>query len=182
MTDTTPFLPTEISQITKETMTNLLDVNYPGTKVTRLTIGEILRGSATKVRLLLDYNDRGHKWGLPPTMWVKTGFEDHGLVDEAYRREVWFYQHLSSQLGGSIPKSYFAGCNDQQALILMEDLLARNVLFRNATHPGNLDQVKHLLSNLAAVHGALWESDRLESLAGERPGSSGPVGQHLAHS
>ena len=41
-------------------MTGALAVNFPGTVVTSLTIGAVIHGTATKVRLMMTYNDAGH--------------------------------------------------------------------------------------------------------------------------
>lgn len=166
-------LPTTLRDVTAETVTSMLDVGFPGTEVTHLTIGKILPGTCTKLRLLLEYNDTGHTHGLPPTMCLKGGFESHGLTGQVYPREVWFYQRLARQIGGSLPTCYFAGRSERQAVILMEDLLARNVRFARASDAATAAQMQSLLGLLAAVHGRYWESRYLDAVADEPARESG---------
>lgn len=166
-------LPLTLSELTAETLTDLLCRRFPGTEVTSLRIGEVIPGTCTKVRLDLDYNAAGRAHGLPPTMCMKGGFESHGLTGQLYPREVWFYRHLAGQLGGLLPKCYYAGRNHHQAIILMEDLLARNVHFGRASDAANVEQLRSLLGVLAAVHGRFWQGRQLDSLADEPARRSG---------
>lgn len=166
-------LPLTLSDVTADVVTDLLRRRFPGTEVTTLQIGTVLSGTCTKVRLLLDYNNAGHAHGLPPTMCMKGGFESHDLTGYVYPREAWFYQHLADQIGGSLPKCYFAGRNDRQAIILMEDLLARNARFGRASQAATVEQMRSLLGLLAAVHGRFWENRQLDTLADEPVRASG---------
>lgn len=168
-------LPLTLSEVTADTVSILLRRQFPGTDVTALQIGDVIPGTCTKARLHLDYNAAGRAHGLPPTMCMKGGFESHGLTGQLYPREVWFYRHLARQIGGSLPKCYFAGRDDHQAIILMEDLLARNVHFGRASDAASVEQMRSLLEVLAAVHGRFWQSQQLHSLADEPARQSGSV-------
>jgi hypothetical protein len=71
MTQYSPLIfPQLIADLTAEWLTTVRAVRYPGTQVTSLFIGSVIRGTATNVRLLLTYNDAGHRHGLPPTLWI----------------------------------------------------------------------------------------------------------------
>lgn len=166
-------LPSTLRDLTAEVMSDLLRHRFPGTEVTALRIGRVIAGTCTKVTLHLDYNDAGHAHGLPPTLCMKGGFESHGLAEQVYPREVWFFRYLADQIGGSLPKCYFADRNDRQAIILMEDLHARNVRFGLAADAASVEQMQSLLGVLAAVHGRLWQSHQLDSLADEPARKSG---------
>jgi hypothetical protein len=166
-------LPMTLSDVTPEVVTGFLQCRFPGTVVTSLTVGRVISGTCTKVRLLLEYNDDGHRHGLPPTMCMKAGFEDHGLAGQVFPREVWFYERLASQIGGSLPTCYFAGRNERQAIILMEDLLARNARFARASDAATVEQVRSLLEILAAVHGRYWGNGDLYGLVNEPDRKSG---------
>jgi hypothetical protein len=170
---TLPTLPQTLHDLSADVMTSLLGRGFPGTVVTDMRIGRIISGTCTKVRLLLDYNDAGHRHGLPPTMCLKGAFESHGLAGQVYPREVWFYGHLAGAIGGGLPKCYFAGLSDRQAIVVMEDLLARNARFARASDEATVDQIRSLVELLAAVHGRFWESSTLDTLADEPRRSSG---------
>lgn len=171
--ETDPYLPLTLGEVTAEVVTDLLRQQFPGTLVTNLALGRVIPGTCTKVRLLLEYDDAGHEHRLPPTMYVKGGFESHGLTGQVFPREAWFYRHLAGPIEGALPKCYFAGRNDRQAILLLEDLLARNARFARASDSATVQQVQALLTVLAAVHGRLWESDELSTLADEAPRTSG---------
>ena len=54
-------LPIRVEELTAEWLTRALSSRYPETVVTEVHIGTIIAGTATKVRLLLSYNDAGHR-------------------------------------------------------------------------------------------------------------------------
>jgi len=62
-------------------------------------------------------------------------------------------------LGPSEPR-YFLN----RTAVLLEDLLAKDVRFRNAKEPATITEAEYLLENLAAVHGGCWESGKLNEL------------------
>ena len=72
-------LPLRIEDITADWLTTILSERYPDTVVTEVHVGTVIAGTATKVRLLLAYNDAGHRHRLPATMWLKGGFIRHQL-------------------------------------------------------------------------------------------------------
>lgn len=81
-------------------LTAALEGNFPGTEVTSVILGTIIHGTSTKVRLLLTYNEAGQLHRLPPTMWLKGGFEPHSaLRARIYAGEAAFYRDLAEHLG-----------------------------------------------------------------------------------
>ena len=168
-------LPQTIEDVTSACLTSMLSEKYPGTEVTELHIGQQIQGTATKLRLTLDYNLAGHEYGLPPTMWMKGNFTTHGLADKEIIQETWFYANLSEEIGDSLPKCYFAGSDGKQGITLLEDLLARNVHFRDSREPASVKETEFLLENIAGVHGRYWESDRLNNLNDPKRESGAPI-------
>ncbi|MBV9997208.1 MAG: phosphotransferase [Caulobacteraceae bacterium] len=168
-------LPREVGDIDAVWLTAALARNYPGVEVRSAYVGDVTVGSATRVRLLLDYNDAGHEAGLPPTMWLKGTFirHDHtydiGMVGEAH-----FYLHWAADLPIRLPKAYYAEADTEigQGLVLLEDLLARNVRFGTAFKPLSLDEQQATLEYLAAFHARWWGSPRLAELP--------PMSNHFA--
>jgi hypothetical protein len=155
-------LPIALEEITAEWVTAALALRTPGVEVRSLHRGTVIHGSATKVRLLLDYNQAGHAAGLPPTLFLKGGFEEHGLVSTAgYAGEVMFYREIAPQLPVNLPGCYFAGIDEKsgQAILLLEDLLARNASFGRATESISADTAAATLGLLARLHALWWQND-----------------------
>lgn len=161
-------LPLSIGGITAEWLTTVLGVRHPGVEVTSATIGPVLGGSATKVRVMLDYNGAGHAARLPPTMMVKGGFDEQmrARVSHAYAGETSFFQDLAGDLDINLPGCHFAGTNAAtgQSILLLEDLLTRNVTFGRATRPVSVDTAAATLDLLARLHARFWESPQLQQL------------------
>ncbi|MEY2928045.1 MAG: hypothetical protein RL367_2522, partial [Pseudomonadota bacterium] len=159
-------LPQSIAAITAEWLTDALSRDWPGTVVTRADHGTVIHGTATKIRLLLDYNDAGHGHGLPPTMWFKGGLEAHSGTDDmlaVYAGEAGFYRDIAPQLEMVLPRSFHVDIDavTGQSAILFEDMLARNALFGHATRPASPKLAASVLGQLARLHGAFWQSDTL---------------------
>ncbi len=154
-------LPLTIDQIDEQFLTRALDCWYPGVTVERVDIGRTMPGSATKVRLLLDYDDAGHRARLPATMMLKAGFDETMLALAApmYAKEAIFFRSVAPTLDIPLPRCYYAGCNPDtgQSLLLLEDLLAANVSFGRVEEPLTRDTTAEALELLAAVHARYWD-------------------------
>jgi len=170
-------LPRTMDEITADWLTAALAGKYPGTEVTSLFVGTIVHGSATKIRLLLTYNDAGHMYRLPATMFAKGNFEAASGPDMAAcaRSEAIFYRDLAPQVEEwlNVPKCYFAGVDGEtgDAFLLLEDLLARNVSFGFALRPVNAETAKQTVGMLARFHAKYWDAPgivRREITAGAR--------------
>jgi hypothetical protein len=160
-------LPTGIDAVTADWLTAALGPAYPGTIVTSLTVGTIIHGTATKVRLLLTYNDAGHRHRLPPTMWLKAGFEAHtDRQATVYAGETAFYSDLAAGLQIGCPTAYYAYTDTQTnaSALLLEDLMARNATFGRATQPISAAEAASLLDLLATLHARYWRDPYLYTL------------------
>jgi len=167
MTDApTSHLPLRIEEITAEWLTSILAERFPGTVVTEAHIGTVIAGTATKVRLLLSYNDAGHAHRLPPTMWLKGGFIRHAYTfDDSFVNEAKFFASWAPEMNIHIPGAYWSGWHDEvQGLVLMEDLSARNVSFGDARRLITIDQQAQTLELLARMHARWWQSPELKTL------------------
>jgi hypothetical protein len=155
-------VPTNATEITAEWMTSILEPAYPGTIVESVHLGSIIHGTATKIRLLLTYNEEGHKHRLPPTMWFKGGFEEHsGHADlmAVYNGEASFFRYLAGDLDIGCPKCYGTIIDPEtgRSCILLEDLLSQNATFGHASKPASPEQAAAVLSFLAKLHGRYWQ-------------------------
>lgn len=170
-------LPRTMEEISAEWLTQALAGKYRGTEVTSMFVGTIVHGSATKIRLLLTYNEAGHQYRLPATMFAKGNFEAASGPDMAAcaRSEAIFYRDLGPQVDGwmNVPKSYFADIDADtgDAFLLMEDLLARNASFGFALRPVDEQTARRTVSMLARFHAQYWDAPgvmRPEISAGAR--------------
>lgn len=159
-----PLVPTRLEEVTAEWLTTVLSVRYPGVCVTRLTVGTVIWGTATKARLTLDYNEAGHHHRLPPTVWIKAGLEAHSQSADllaVYAGEYGFFTEIADQL--SIDKPYcYAALRDAESgacALVLEDLLARNALFGHASKPLDQNQAMALVAELARLHAGFWGKD-----------------------
>jgi hypothetical protein len=162
-----PYFPHAISDLTAPWLTAVLGTEYPGTEVTSLTTGTVIKGTATKVRLMLTYNDAGHAHRLPPTLWVKGGYEAHsGDQQLAYATETNFYKQLAPQLDIGCPRAWIAHADAEsgQSLLILEDLLARNATFGHPSRPISPDAAAQVLQILAKLHARFWNRDLLTEI------------------
>jgi hypothetical protein len=176
-------LPGQPEEITAEWLTTALRVHHPRVVATSVCIGEVLTGTATKVRLLVDYNAAGHAAGLPATYWVKAGFGGHELSAAMlcfYEAEVEFYRNVAAGLELGLPRCYFAGMDRArgEALIVLEDLLARNTIFTMPGETTTPDRVAAALDFQARFHAATWGRTGVADIA-VYPGSLRPVLQQV---
>lgn len=155
-------LPLSIKQLTPEWVTGALGIRYPGTIVTSFSVDGLIVGTASKARLNLEYAVDGNPSDLPSVMYVKGGFhgpEQMALAGAGYLRECVFYSHYAPKLGDlEVPRSYFAAADKQtgQAIMLLDDLTARQVHFGNATKPISPDIAASVLEWQARLHGKFW--------------------------
>jgi hypothetical protein len=137
--------------------------------VTAVQHGTIIRGTATKLRLLLDYNEAGHQHRLPPTMWFKGGLEDHSLTDDmliVYAGEAAFFNEVAATLAMDIPKAVVAAIDPatNRSFLLLDDLLSRNASFGTAIRPLSPADASVLVEELANLHAAYWLSPKLKTM------------------
>ncbi len=166
-------IPERLDEITPAWLGEALAVRYPATEVTLAHAGQMIHGSGTKVRMLLEYNEAGHGHRLPPTMWVKAGYEPHSdMIRNSYVQEKSFYRDVGRTGLVNAPYCYYGGTDQQTGLtlLLLEDLLARNASFGIATRPLDVETVDRALEMMARYHAVWWGAPELAKL-GEFGGS-----------
>jgi hypothetical protein len=161
-------IPSSLRELNERWLTEALGIAYPGTVVSSLTIGKVINGTATKVRLLLDYNDAGHAHGLPPTLWFKGGLEAHSGSEHmmsVYATEARFYHDCAPHLEMTLPRCFFSHIDPVtgHSGLLLEDMLGRNARFGHATRPASPKLAASVVGQLARLHGAFWESGELRA-------------------
>ena len=159
-------IPSHLDHLTAEFLEKALQRQFPGTKVRSVHIGTVIHGTATKVRLLLDYDQTGHAHRLPPTMWFKGGLEDHSQsadMLQVYAGEAAFYDEIAGDIDVSLPRGFAAelDLDSGASFVILEDLLARNARFGRALSPFAIDEMQNLVVEMAKLHGACWQAPEL---------------------
>lgn len=86
------------------------------------------------------------------------------VISPLYSNEVNFYERIRPELTLEIPRCLGADFDDENKAcfaILLEDLTSRGATFPNVTTAVSLDNMRAILSGLAKLHGAFWQSPRL---------------------
>jgi hypothetical protein len=152
-------LPTRPEGVTREWLEQALNFRFPGVKLKAAKIEDVICGTSTKIRVRLDY--AGKDYGLPPTMIVKGGLEDHSERMRAlYLKEMRFYRDLQPFVPIPSPRCFYAGADPDpaayQAIIIMEDMRQPGVVFCHAQRPQSFDQVARRLDAMARYHAVMW--------------------------
>jgi hypothetical protein len=174
-------VPVSVEGITSSWLGRALSARYPGTDVASVALDRITHGTATRLRLTVDY--RSNEAGLPPTMWLKAGFEPHAgyLIGLGiYELEVRFYTELQPQLPVTTPRCYDAATDPAtgQFVLLLEDLESAGVVWGRATSPVPVDTVRATLAAMARFHAHWWDDPILDEVAWIRAPDAGPVVEH----
>ncbi len=80
--------------------------------------------------------------------------------------EARFYGELAPQLDVRKPRAYYAAVDDaaQQAMIIMDDVVANGGRFLSAHTPYSLDTARDTLGQLARLHAATWGREPVADL------------------
>jgi len=160
-------LPTAIEQITAEWVTEALQARHAGASVRNVRPAESMHGTASKVRIHLEYEPSGRNDGLPPTLIVKGGFSAHReLMYREYMLEARFYADIAPALQAvRVPRCHYAGHDERQrqAIVLLEDLDARGVAFCRVQKTLDYEQAAGHLEMLATLHASGWLSGEFDA-------------------
>lgn len=165
--------PRSLDDITAGWLTSVLGEKYPGTVVEDLRFGTIIRGMATKAQLFLTYNDAGRAHRLPPSAWIKSGFDASSAELMSHSTaEVHFFRDVAPGLSINLPQSWLELIDPgaPNGLLLLEDLTLRHATFGRQTTPLEPDEMLRVLELQANYHGTLWKSPLLDSWSWLKPG------------
>ncbi len=146
--------PTEI--------TELLSARHPGVEVTSVTVLDETSGSASRLRLDLEFA-AGCDRGLPDRMFLKRNLEEFGFPEEMYTTEVRYYQDLHPELDIEQPAVYAVHADRPTSFsILMEDLGRRpGASLGIVTRPTSVEEAAGVLDSLAGLHARYWNQPGL---------------------
>ena len=162
-------LPQSVAEVTLEWLSNALQTRYPGACVTAMSVAGALVGTASKLKLNLEYNEVGAAHALPRTAYLKGGFHGRAqreLAGRAYVQEGLFYRDLAPQLSVNLPACYLAIVDPEtnQGIVLLEDLTQRGVTFGRATQPLSVTGAAAALDELAKLHACGWQAPYVPTL------------------
>jgi len=159
--------PSSVDELSPALLTDILALRQPEVRVTgferlrTMQCGDGLASTADRVILRLDYAP-GRDAGLPTQLMLKTMLLHPHAPPVMYQNEVAFYRELRPELSIEAPRAYASvfDAESGQFGVLMEDLGLREARFPNATTPVSLEEMRGLVTTLAALHAHYWESPR----------------------
>jgi len=152
-------LPSALSDISPEWLTELLERNEPGLVVDSVSIVDVQHGACTKVRLAA----RTNRNDFPSSLMMKAGFETHsGAMSMMHVNEYHAYADLVPTVELNTPKCFGAAMDSEgRALVVLEDLCLRDVKFLTLQQPVGFDLAKRFLEGLARLHARWWNAPEL---------------------
>lgn len=132
-----PF-PVTLDEIDRDWLTTALRTRAPGVVVRDFEMHEMIRGTRTKARLRLEMDEAGRHAGIPETVLLKGGFEEHSrALNFVLRTETSGYRDLLTAGALNAPTCYFSDFDEQrrQGIIIMEDLRNRRAVFGDPMKP-----------------------------------------------
>jgi hypothetical protein len=135
-----------------------LSIGRSAVSIRSVTLVEQIGFTAVNLRIEVDYAAPPPA-GLPSKLCIK------GVFDERYtevylksgiqKTEGLFYRDLAPTLDVHVPACFYAGIDEQTsaAVIVMEDLKARDARFLSVLDPYSFDQLHQSLDQIARLHG-----------------------------
>jgi hypothetical protein len=159
-------LPTEIGDITREWLEQALSGYAPGVRVRGFEMVDFINTTCTKIRLRLELDNNRADAPIPETVILKGGFEAHSRkMWPMHKNEALSYATLMPQLGLRVPTPYFAAWDEDalQGIVIMEDLVARGVIFCSPLVPHSFEHTEKRLRALARFHAQTWDSPEIKA-------------------
>jgi hypothetical protein len=154
---TPPELPVLPEDVTAEWLSKVLD-----RKIKSVVLEKTMPGTASKVFVTVASEDDSSSDKLPAKLCVKGGFDPNFIkmmpwIVMIYQRECDFYNHVAPKLDNmELPKSWWAGHNATQGIVVMDDLAAKGCGFGNPAEAWPVPRVLAGVEQLAALHSKTW--------------------------
>lgn len=139
----------------------LIANKYPGVVAENMAVVELFDSHTTKLRVAVDWNAAGIAAGLPRNLCIKCNWS--GMFDDVdiHALEARFYHFLTDKLTCQTAKCYYSDWDDDgsgRGVVILEDLIDRGGKFGHSTQHSGIDVIAQNLSDLAKLHGGLWNS------------------------
>lgn len=162
-----PHFPKNLDELTCDRLNALLQLQYPEVRLRDFKVLEVLQcgdglaSTADRAILELDF-EPGFDQGISSRVMLKTMLLSPHAPHVMYETEVNFYRLLRPSLTLETPRAYASefDADSGQFGIIMDDLGLKNAVFPNALDTLSIEQMQGLLTTLASLHAAFWNSER----------------------
>lgn len=162
--------PDDPAELTPEFLTSAMSIARPGLEVRAVSVVEAVRAAsgrastADRVVLDLEYEVGPRTNELPRRVVLKTMLAAGSAPPVMYQTECRFYAEVRPTVPFEAPLCFVASFDRDSGHfgLMLEDLTARDAVFPNVTMNVTIDQVRSLVSHLAALHAKYWESPALD--------------------
>ncbi|KUI71667.1 hypothetical protein VM1G_07092 [Cytospora mali] len=154
-------LPTVPEEVTAEWLASKL-----GHKIKSIKLTNSILATGCKLLFAITYDGSSSPSipddTKPTSVCVKGGFEPEHMAQyhfliEIYEREVNFFNHIAPTLVHmALPRSYWAGHDKTNALVIMEDLTRHGCAFGDPLYTWPVERVLAGVEQLAAMHVGTW--------------------------
>ncbi|ROW02928.1 hypothetical protein VSDG_01718 [Cytospora chrysosperma] len=136
-----------------------------GHKIKSIKITKSILATGSKLLFDITYDDGENATAddsRPASVCVKGGFDPEQMAQypfliEIYEREVEFFNHIAPNLVYmDLPRSYWAGHDRQNAIVIMEDLTQHGCTFGDPLYTWPVERVLAGVEQLAAMHAWTW--------------------------
>ncbi len=157
-------IPVTAEEITPEWLTAVLCRETPGARVLSFDVPGGSSGTSTRHGLRLVYNDEGRAAGLPTRLYTKTTASVtqrliQGLAG-IIEGEIEFFNRVRPRLEIETPVGYHSAVDRRswRSISVLEDITqTRGATFLHADQRFDRKAIEDLLSDLATLHGTMWE-------------------------
>lgn len=155
-------LPMTVDEITPAWLSRALGAHGADVDVASVEVDSVIAGSATKIRLRIEYGAEGDG-SRPSVMIAKTCFDEamRDLVARGNATEARFFREVAPVLEGvERPACHFAATDPSsgQSIVLLEDLTERGATFGRATEPLDAEAAASVLEQQARIHATWWDA------------------------
>ena len=139
----------------------ILQAQYPGARVSQVSVLFEFTTLATKMRLGLEYD--ANPLGAPASVFMKAFLDGDAVRGWIGVPEAQFFSELAPSLDLRMPRAVYAAVDDSipHGMVILEDMEAQGVTFLGALSPYSVDQADATLGELAKLHAQSWDSSRL---------------------
>ncbi|KAI1074720.1 kinase-like domain-containing protein [Whalleya microplaca] len=165
-------LPESLEEVTAPWISSILGQEIKAIELTKA----ILNASASKLFITLTYDDENAGSAAqnatstrPTTICVKGGFNPvfieryTDILIGLYKREADFFNRVApSLIHIDLPRSYWAGNNSTQGIVIMDDLEALGATFGEPVNAWPVERVMAGVEQLAGLHAGTWGAQHSE--------------------
>lgn len=174
-----PHIPTKVEDIDRAWFDAVLK-----DKVTAAWTVDVIHGTATKVKVDLEFAGAD---GGPPrkqTVWIKTGLEPHSKAigtEKVYAGETFFYRNYGGKFETRTPDCLFADSDEAgNSVVVLDDLCKYGARFMEPTEAATPEVIAQGLEYIARYQAASWMKPELYEVDWLRNGGSFDAADCLA--